>query len=139
MHREQPHFDRCPDEEKSQGDQDHIGMVERREQFAQVGHVQGTRHDVQVSHPQEVETGAYGAHDDVIERRQGSPVFSDGDQGIGGEGSYFQEDIEVESIPGHEDAHQPGEKKKVNGVKPDFLIRDFLFHAGPGRDRDEET
>ena len=122
------------DGQEGQRHEDGAGVRHRRQAGGEVGHVQGPGHHVHHAHPDDVEGGADGSHDQVVVGGgQGAAVLAHADQHVGRERGDLEKHEQVEGVAGDGDAQQSGQAQQIDGVEKVVLLGRYLgLDAGPG-------
>ena len=74
----------------------------------------------------------------VVEGWRAAPAPSQGDEGVAGQGSDLQQDVEVEEVARDHDAHEAGHEEEIEGIEGPTLFGKSLSTRFAGGDQVDE-
>ncbi len=132
VQREQRGFQGQPDRDEARRDQDGLLIRDFVNAQLHVRQVERAGHHVNQADADQVEGGADGAHQQVLEHgRQRSPVRPAGHQHVAGQRGDFHENENIEGVGRDQDAGQAGQRQQPGGVEQRLAAQfDLAFEAG---------
>ena len=119
--------------DESRRDQNRVGVGHPADAGLHVGQVQGAGHHVDQADADQVEGGADGAHNQVLEhRRQSASVRPAGNQYIAGQRGDFHKHENIEGIGRYHNAGQARQRQQPCSVEQRLpLLLDLPVHTAP--------